>query len=362
MIVVQSDNARSISCKLSMPPFGRNSVEAGRKGGNGRRDMPAIVALIGGQDDGQVVSCSEFTILGFEQLCAATPTSNSEIIQIQAGRMQGRLKHATVAGLSVGFGTFSHGVISRGVYSIERVTIGFLTEMRSRGVRQRGVGGIRIWSPGVEHQSRYFGGVSFGALSVSIEDMARYFGPHSRFSEPTAWLAKNSFLIAPETGGISAQALRSIMSGFDRHGRSLGSSEAEYWKRAIIESACYAVANSERSDLFVSSPKRLVRKAQEYLDDSGDAPIHISELLSTLCVSRRTLHRAFDEVLGIPPMKYLRHKRLCETRLRLSREAATGITVAEVAFQHGFSDFGRFSGYYRELFGENPSDTLRREA
>jgi AraC family ethanolamine operon transcriptional activator len=36
--------------------------------------------------------------------------------------------------------------------------------------------------------------------------------------------------------------------------------------------------------------------------------------------------------------------------------------VAEVAFQQGFSDLGRFSGYYRQLFGENPSDTLLRNA
>jgi len=35
------------------------------------------------------------------------------------------------------------------------------------------------------------------------------------------------------------------------------------------------------------------------------------------------------------------------------------LTVADVAFSQGFSDSGRFAGYYRALFGENPSDTLR---
>jgi AraC family ethanolamine operon transcriptional activator len=319
--------------------------------------MPGIVGIMRRQDDGRV-SCSEFAIHGVEQLRAATPTSSSEIIQIQPGRMRGRLRHASIAGLSVGFGTFSHGVISRGVYSDERVTMGFLTEMRGRAAR-RGLGGIHIWSPGVEHQSRYFAGVSFGAISVPAEDMARYFGPNSRFGEPTAWLTKNSFRSVSEASCVSTQALRSIMSGFERYGRRFALPEAEYWKRAIIESACYALADAEPSDLFVASPERLVRKAQDYLDSSSDAPIHISELLSILRVSRRTLYRAFDEVLGVPPMTYLRHRRLCDARLRLTREAAAGITVAEVAFQQGFSDFGRFSGYYRQLFGENPSDTLR---
>ncbi len=322
--------------------------------------MPGVVRMIERGHGGSTISCGEITIDGFEQLRAATPTSNAEIIQIQPGRMQGHLKHASVAGLSLGFGTFSHGVISRGVYSDDRITIGFLTETGRQTARSRSIGGIRIWSPGVEHQSRYVAGVSFGALSVSTGDMARFFGPDSRFSEPTVWLVKSAFRTNPETGQASTHVLRSIMAGFERCAGKLGPSEAEYWKRAIIESACYAIANSERSEIFVSSPQRLVRRAQDYLDGSGDAPVHISELLSYLRVSRRALHRAFDEVLGIPPMRYLRQKRLCEARLLLQQGVATGITVAEVAFKQGFSDFSRFSAYYRALFGENPSETLGR--
>ncbi|MHB0771641.1 helix-turn-helix domain-containing protein [Bradyrhizobium sp. 5.13L] len=321
--------------------------------------MRRVVATMDPDGDG-IVRCRDLSIDGFEQLRAATPTSNSEIIQIQAGRMHGRLRHANVAGLSVGFGTFSHGVISQGVYSNERVTVGFLTKTSSRDSRRGDIGTLRIWSPGMEHQTRYSAGVSFGAISVSTEDVARFFGPDSRFSEPTAWLAPNSSRITAEAGSVSSRALRSIMSGFHRHGSKLTLSEAEYWKRAILESACFAIANSEHSDQFISSPARLVNRAQEYLDDSVGTPVHISELLSKLRVSRRTLHRAFSEVLGIPPMQYLRHRRLCEARLRLIREAAASITVAEVAFQQGFSDFGRFAGYYRNLFGENPSDTLLR--
>jgi AraC family ethanolamine operon transcriptional activator len=85
----------------------------------------------------------------------------------------------------------------------------------------------------------------------------------------------------------------------------------------------------------------------------------MTELMSALRVSRRTLHRAFDEVLKIPPMTYLRHRRLCEARILLKEGAGQDITVADVAFKKGFSDFGRFSGYYRSLFGESPSETLR---
>jgi AraC family ethanolamine operon transcriptional activator len=301
----------------------------------------------------------EIAIDGLEQLRAATPATQSEIIQLEPGRMRGRLKHATIAGLSLGFGTFSRGILSRGVFSDERVTIGFVFE-RGRRSHSRSIETIRIWPPGVERERRYSTGVtSFGGISVSVEDFAGFFGPGSRFSEASAWKSNSSFRVDHKTGAAAAYTLRNIMSNFDKRAIKLTQAEAVFWKCSILEAATSVMAISEPDDMFVSAPARLVRRAQEYIDRSESAPIHISTLLSALRVSRRTLHRAFDETLGIPPIMYLRHKRLCEARILLREGCRPGVTVADVAFKKGFSDFGRFSGYYRSLFGENPSQTLK---
>jgi AraC-like DNA-binding protein len=40
--------------------------------------------------------------------------------------------------------------------------------------------------------------------------------------------------------------------------------------------------------------------------------------------------------------------------------AAPGDTVTAIAIQNGFADVGRFAQRYRLLFGETPSQTLRR--
>jgi len=318
--------------------------------------MPGIVAAVGRPALSDIVTSSEISVDGFEQLRAATPTTRAEIIQVEAGRMQGRLKHANVSGLSVGLGSFSRGLISRGVYSDERVTIGFLFD--SGGSESRKPVGIRIWSPGAEHERRHYAGASFGAVALPVDDLVQFFGPRSRFGDPAVWLTKKSFQSAVGGGNTSAFALRSIMAGFDRHAGKLKSAEVEYWKKAIVESVCYAVSNSERTDLFISSPRRLVRRAEEYIDSLGPAPVHISALTTALGVSHRSLYRAFDEVLGIAPIMYLRHRRLCEARIFLQQSAGQE-TVADVAFRQGFSDFGRFAGYYRKLFGEDPSATLK---
>lgn len=325
--------------------------------------MSRIAAMTGEPNSNRSLTSHEVAIEGFEQFRAATPTTRSEIVQIEAGRMRGRLKHATVAGLSLGLGTFSRGLWSRGVYSDDRVTIGFLFD--GYGSRFDSIGIAKIWLPGAEHERRYRSSTSFGGISVSSDDLSSFFGTHSHFSDPAVWKRSNSFYLDSELGAAAARALRSIISSFDRRATETSQAGAEYWKRAILDAVTSVMVLSEPSKAFVSSPKRLVRLTQDYLDSRGQIPVHISELLSALRVSRRTLHRSFDEVLGIPPIRYLRHRRLCEARILLKEGTEPDMTVADVAFGQGFSDLGRFSAYYRSLFGENPSESLnsgRRKA
>jgi AraC family ethanolamine operon transcriptional activator len=86
--------------------------------------------------------------------------------------------------------------------------------------------------------------------------------------------------------------------------------------------------------------------------------VHISEICAAFNVSRRSLHRAFFDVLGLGPVTFLRHKRLCAIHSILRDSAPADVTVAEVAMQQGFIELGRFSHYYHSLFGEYPSQTL----
>ena len=57
-------------------------------------------------------------------------------------------------------------------------------------------------------------------------------------------------------------------------------------------------------------------------------------------------------------MAFLRARRLERAHTQLS--ATPQRSVAEVALECGFEHLGRFSGAYRQRFGESPSETLRR--
>lgn len=93
-------------------------------------------------------------------------------------------------------------------------------------------------------------------------------------------------------------------------------------------------------------------------DEAGTRPVHVSEICAALSVSRRTLHRAFQEVFGLGPVSFLRHKRLCAVHSILRESAPGSTTVSAVAMQQGFYELGRFSQYYFAMFGEHPSQTL----
>jgi AraC family ethanolamine operon transcriptional activator len=106
---------------------------------------------------------------------------------------------------------------------------------------------------------------------------------------------------------------------------------------------------------------KAVRRAEDFLDSVGHRAIHISELSSSLQISRRSLHRAFSETLGIGPIEYLRRRRLSSVYSILRRSEPDSTTVMDVAAEHGFMEFGRFAAYYRRLFDEYPMETLRKK-
>ena len=110
---------------------------------------------------------------------------------------------------------------------------------------------------------------------------------------------------------------------------------------------------------MLQSATKLVREVDRYLIEAGSRPIHTSELCEVFNVSRRTLHRVFVEVHDVPPITFMRRKRLGDARAAL--KAANGpVMIRDIAIEHGFAELGRFAAAYRQMWGELPSQTLRR--
>lgn len=103
--------------------------------------------------------------------------------------------------------------------------------------------------------------------------------------------------------------------------------------------------------------RRTARLAEEILRARLDDPPSLRELCELAHASERTLHLAFRESFGTAPKTYLRALRLSAAHRRLRHGERS---VTEVATDLGMFHFGRFAVEYRAMFGEPPSETLRR--
>jgi AraC-like DNA-binding protein len=103
----------------------------------------------------------------------------------------------------------------------------------------------------------------------------------------------------------------------------------------------------------------LVRRAID-IADSCAGPVRIARLCTVLRVSPGTLENAFKSVTGVTPHAFFLRRRLNEARQVLLGEDGDRRNVTDIALSLGFIELGRFAVRYREMFGESPSETLRR--
>ena len=114
-------------------------------------------------------------------------------------------------------------------------------------------------------------------------------------------------------------------------------------------------AGRRRHDLIVA-------RFEEFLEANPETPLYLTEICRAIAVSERTLRGACEEHLGMGPIRYLSLRRMHQVRRALLRADPSRATVTRIATDHGFWELGRFSVAYRALFGEAPSESLRRPA
>jgi AraC-like DNA-binding protein len=104
-----------------------------------------------------------------------------------------------------------------------------------------------------------------------------------------------------------------------------------------------------------------VRRAADFCVEHAHEPISVADMAMAARMSVRSLREGFRAHLATTPLAYLRRVRLDLARrdlLAIADGHAPG-TVTDVALRWGFAHLGRFTGHYRQTYGETPSQTLR---
>jgi AraC family ethanolamine operon transcriptional activator len=109
------------------------------------------------------------------------------------------------------------------------------------------------------------------------------------------------------------------------------------------------------------SSERVINKALEIIHGSDMDNIGIAELCIHVGCTPRALEKSFTHRFGVPPKRYIKCWRLARIRQGLLHFHAQDCeSIIELAGIQGFWHMGQFAADYRRIYGELPSDTLKR--
>jgi AraC-like DNA-binding protein len=100
-----------------------------------------------------------------------------------------------------------------------------------------------------------------------------------------------------------------------------------------------------------------LRCAKDFIDREYAAPLDISAMAETACMSPAHFSRSFREAYGETPYSYLMTRRIERAKAFL-RE---GMSVSDACVLVGCTSLGSFSSRFRQLVGVTPSQYRDRD-
>jgi AraC-like DNA-binding protein len=246
-----------------------------------------------------------------------------------------------------------------------RRAIGFLIEPNSSPLLHCGLevlpGDIVVNGFDVTHQ-RSDANFHYGTMSLPIDDLdaaaeaiiGREFPktPHKRVIRPNSALMLRLLKLHKSVGQLAHDSpdileLPPVLLALENE-------LIHVMVRCLAEGAAVEpTAGSCRHDAIVA-------RFEKFLEANPDRPLYLPEICAAIGVAERTLRASCEEHLGMGPIRYLTLRRMHLVRRALTRLDPSKATVTQIVTDHGFWELGRFSVAYRMLFGESPSNTLRR--
>jgi AraC family ethanolamine operon transcriptional activator len=300
----------------------------------------------------------------FDAMAAAPRAWDQHYLKLTKGLFHGSLHGAHTACMQVGWVSWSSGVLVTGTVPRGVMTFG-IPALRSGLARTHGVAvrGDQIVSVTDRDELNFTQPVGGELLALSLGyhllDLAAatFFGEAWRDAVPKAPILtiRDTDRLAAEfrqlhTAACEAEPARLAEAGF-----------GERLELAAAEAVAAQVAAQQPRRLVSAQRQRLARKVEDCLRANEFRPVGIAELCAAVGAPERSLHLACREHFGLPPVALLRVRRLHRARRQLlARGPAT--TVTRTATDWGFDHLGEFAMAYRKLFGESPSQTLRRRS
>lgn len=100
------------------------------------------------------------------------------------------------------------------------------------------------------------------------------------------------------------------------------------------------------------------RRAMAFIESNLGKPIGLDDIAKAAAMSRDHFSRAFKDITGMTPVRYLWSRRV---RMAKSMLLGTDATIIDVAFMCGFASQSHFTTMFRETTGRTPAVWRREE-
>jgi AraC-like DNA-binding protein len=309
-----------------------------------------------------VESWTILPISRIEDLRDAVPGAGLEATQMSRATVGGSLAFARMDGIVYSSGLIGGTVALTGPLSEDKLTLGIGLHFgpgTRHWMEEVATGVAGAFHPGDEHDALYPPGSLYAAVTLTP---ARLEAEAARAglvldAKTLGGTRMHPRRVPPATVARLRRGMERVHAGAapDPHVRSVG--------RELLAATIAHYAREPHPLAGRSDPQgyaRIVARARLYIAEHLAEPISLEALAAAAFTSERTLHRAFLNVLGEPPQPYVRRLRLHRIRRDLAPGPEIACTVAIVANQWGIGELGRLAAWYRDLFGELPSETLAR--
>jgi AraC-like DNA-binding protein len=293
-----------------------------------------------------------------EDLSDAVFGAGLEATQMTRGRVSGSLAFAQKDGILYGSGLIRGTVALAGPLSLEKVTFGFGLDVAPgtwHWMKEVRTGSVGLFHPCDEHDSHYTPGTLYATLSIDAERLEEAAAREDLVLNRRALggTGFHSGLLHPAVIARLRQSIERVHAGCPSAadagvGDVMLAAVINHYSRLPVSGA------AGRSP---SAYAAIVRRARSYVVEHLTESVCLANIARAAYTSQRTLHRAFAEILNDTPQGYVRRLRLHRIRHDLASDAERVCTIALVSNRWGMAELGRMSGWYRELFGERPSDT-----
>ena len=95
-----------------------------------------------------------------------------------------------------------------------------------------------------------------------------------------------------------------------------------------------------------------LRRVKAHIEALLDQKIMLSDLAETAGLSVYHFAKAFKYMVGMPPYRYILHRRIERAREMLM---STELPITQIALAVGFSDHTQFARQFRRIVGATPS-------